>query len=90
MKWVVVAVILVFFLLLGVRLLRRLTLGNATIHITRITSTAEAAEVARALRRLQGVVEVQVDLEQHLAKVSYRRGKVTIEEIMTALHAAGY
>lgn len=90
MKWVVVAVILVFFLLLGIRLVRRLTLGNATIHIAHITSTAEAAEVARALRRLKGVVEVRVDLEQRLAKVSYRRGKVTIEEIMTALHAAGY
>lgn len=90
MKWVVTAVIVMFFLLLGIRLLRRLALGNATIHIAHITSTEEAVEVARALRRLQGVVEVQVDLEQHLAKVSYRRNKVTIEEIMTALHAAGY
>lgn len=90
MKWVVTAVIVAFFLLLAVRALRRFTLGNATIHIAHITSTAEAVEVARALRGLPGVVAVQVDLEQHLAKVSYRRGRVTIEEIMTALHAAGY
>ena len=46
MKWVVVTVITLFFLLLGVRLLRRFTLGQATVHIGHMKSEADASQVA--------------------------------------------
>ncbi len=90
MKWVVVATILAFFLLLGIRLLRRLTLGNATIHIAHMKSKTEAIAVARVLRGVKGVVEVRVDLEQHLARITYRKGQVEVEDMLRALHGAGF
>lgn len=90
MKWVVVAAILAFFLLLGIRLVRRLTLRHATIHIAHMKSKADAVEVARVLRGVEGVVEVRVDLEQHLARITYRKGQVEVEDMLRALHGAGF
>ena len=90
MKWVVVATIVAFVVLLLVRLLRRRLLGQATIHMAQMKSEAEALEVARILRGLQGIMEVRVDLERPAARVTYRKTKITIEEIMRALHAAGF
>lgn len=90
MKWVVVTVITLFFLLLGVRLLRRFTLGQATVHIGHMKSEADASQVAHVLKELQGVVEARVDLEGHLVRVTYRKRKVAVEDIMRALHVAGY
>lgn len=90
MKWVVVTVITLFFLLLGVRLLRRFTLGQATVHIGHMKSEADASQVAHVLKELRGVVEARVDLEGHLVRVTYRKRKVAVEDIMRALHVAGY
>ena len=90
MKWVVVATILVFLLLLCFRFLRNLTLGQATIHIAHMKSEAEAHQVATLFRGLQGVVEVKMDLEGHLARITYRKGKVTVEDMLRALHGAGF
>ncbi|MFQ5846972.1 MAG: hypothetical protein ACE5IQ_04770 [Candidatus Methylomirabilales bacterium] len=90
MKWVGVTVIILFFLLLGVRLLRRLRFGEATIHIAHMNSEAAATEVATALRGLQGVVEVRMDLEKHVARITYRKGRVGVEDMLRALHGAGF
>ncbi|MCI0483736.1 MAG: heavy-metal-associated domain-containing protein [candidate division NC10 bacterium] len=90
MKWVVVASIGVFVVLLFVRFLRNRVLGQATIHMAHMKSEAEALEVARILKGLQGMMEVSVDLERRRATVSYRKTKIAIEEIMRALHAAGF
>jgi len=90
MKWVVVATIVAFVVLLLVRLLRGRLLGQATIHMANMKSEAEALEVARILKGLQGIMEVRVDLERPAARVTYRKTKITIEEIMRALHAAGF
>lgn len=90
MKWVVVATIVAFFLLLCIRLLRSLTLGQATIHLAHMTSEAQALQVARVLKGLRGVVEVRVDLEGHRARITYRKGRVTVEEMLQALHGAGF
>ena len=89
MKWVIVAVIVAFFLLLCFRFLRNLTLGGATIHIAHMKSEAEALQVANVLKGLRGVEEARVDLERHLARITYRKGKVTVEEMLRALHSAG-
>ncbi|MGH7352149.1 MAG: heavy-metal-associated domain-containing protein [Candidatus Methylomirabilales bacterium] len=90
MKWVVVATIVAFVVLLVVRLLRGRLLGQATVHMAQMKSEADAAQVAEALRGLPGVIEVHVDLDRRSARISYRKSKVTIEQIMTALHAAGF
>jgi copper chaperone CopZ len=90
MKWVVVATILLFSLLLGLRLFRFLTRGQATIHIAHMKTEGEARQVATALGDLQGVVEARIDLERHLARITYRKGKVTVEDMLKALHAAGF
>ncbi|MFQ5658682.1 MAG: cation transporter [Candidatus Methylomirabilales bacterium] len=90
MKWVVVATILVFFLLLCFRFVRNLTLGQATIHIAHMKSEEEAHQVARIFKGLKGVVEVRVALEGHQARVTYRKGKVTVEDMLRALHGAGF
>ena len=90
MTWVVVATIVAFFALLLVRLLRSRVLGRATIHMAQMRSEADAARVAEALRGLPGVMEIHVDLERRAARVTYRKTKIAIEEIMRALHAAGF
>jgi copper chaperone CopZ len=90
MKWVVVATIVACVVLLLVRLLRGRLLGQATIHMAQMKSEAEALEVARILKELRGIMEVRVDLERRSARIRYRRTKIAIEEIMRALHAAGF
>ncbi|MFQ5533186.1 MAG: hypothetical protein ACE5K9_12375 [Candidatus Methylomirabilales bacterium] len=90
MKWVIVAVIVAFFLLLCFRFLRNLTLGHATIHIAHMKSQEEAHQVATLFKGLQGVVEVKMDLEGHLARITYQKGKVTVEDMLRALHGAGF
>jgi copper chaperone CopZ len=90
MKWVVVATIVACVVLLLVRLLRGRLLGQATIHMANMKSEAEALEVARILKELRGIMEVRVDLERRSARIRYRRTKIAIEEIMRALHAAGF
>jgi len=90
MKWVVVATIVAFVVLLLVRLLRGRLLGQATIHMAQMKSEADAAQMAEALRGVPGVIEVHVDLERHAARITYRKTKIAIEEIMRALHAAGF
>ena len=90
MKWVVVATIVGCVVLLLVRFLRGRLLGQATIHMANMKSEAEALEVARILKGLQGIMEVRVDLERRAARVTYRKTRIGIEEIMRALHAAGF
>ena len=90
MKWLVMTVIAAFLILLGVRTVRRIMLGQATIHMAHMKSEADALEVAKVLKGLQGIVEVHVDLERRSARIRYRRTKIAIEEIMRALHAAGF
>lgn len=90
MKWVLFATLLLFLLLLALRALRRLALGQATIHLTHMRSEDQALQVARALQGLNGVVGVRIDLQAHLVRITYRRGEITIEEMVRALHAAGF
>ncbi len=90
MKWVIVTVIVLFLLLLLLRFLRSLTLGQATIHIAHMKSEAEALQVANVLKGLRGVEEARVDLERHLARITYRKGRITVEEMLRALHSAGF
>jgi copper chaperone CopZ len=87
---VIVATIVACVVLLLVRFLRGRLLGQATIHMAHLTSEADALDVTRVLRGLQGIVEVRVDLERRAARVTYRKTKIAIEEIMRALHAAGF
>lgn len=90
MQWMVGAAVVAFLALLSVWALRRLTVGRATIHIAHMKSREDAQQVAEMLKGIRGVVEARVELEQHLARVTYRRGRVAIEEIMRALHAGGF
>ena len=90
MKWVVVATIVACVVLLLIRFLRGRLLGQATIHMANMKSEAEALQVARILKGLQGIMEVRVDLERRAARVTYRKTRIAIEEIMRALHAAGF
>ena len=89
-KWVVVAVIVAFLLLVLFRCLRALTLGEATIHIAHMQTNEDARQVANVLNRLRGVVEARVDLEGQRVRITYRKGKIAVEDVMRALHGAGY
>lgn len=90
MQWVVVAVLVAFVLLILFPSLRMLTRGQATIHIAHMKTEGEARQVATALGDLQGVVEARIDLEGHIARITYRKGRVTVEDMLKALHAAGF
>jgi copper chaperone CopZ len=90
MKWVVVAVIVAFLLLVCLRSLRALTLGEATIHIAHMQTNEDAQQVGNVLKGLRGVVEARVDLEGQRVRITYRKGKIAVEDVMRALHGAGY
>ncbi|MFQ5989829.1 MAG: heavy-metal-associated domain-containing protein [Candidatus Methylomirabilales bacterium] len=90
MKWVVVAVIVAFLLLVLFRSLRALTLGQATIHIAHMQTNEDARQVANVLNGLRGVVEARVDLEGQRVRITYRKGTIAVEDVMRALHGAGY
>ncbi|MGH7387503.1 MAG: hypothetical protein ACREIZ_03445 [Candidatus Methylomirabilales bacterium] len=90
MKWVVVATIVACVVLLLVRFLRARLLGQVTVHMAQLKSEADAVEVGKILGGLPGMVDVHVDLERRSARIRYRRTKIAIEEIMRALHAAGF
>jgi copper chaperone CopZ len=71
--------------------------GDAQARLTTVVIPVEgmvcfacAATVKRAVRSLDGVVDVEVSIEKRTAKVTFAAGRLSAERIAAAISAAGY
>jgi Cu+-exporting ATPase len=55
-----------------------------------MTCTSCASRITRAVRKLDGVESVKVDLGSDSADVVFERARTSLAEIATAVHGAGY
>lgn len=62
---------------------------RATVHIEGMTCEGCAATIKSSLKKL-GVDDVSVDLEKKQAVVLFRTDKVSLGDIMSKIHEAGY
>jgi Cu+-exporting ATPase len=60
------------------------------IPIEGMTCSSCVSRITRALRKLDGVESVKVDLGSHSAVVGFNGGRTSLEVIAGAIRAAGY
>lgn len=65
-------------------------LRQVTLKIEGMTCASCPATVKAALKRLPGMVNVDVSFKEAKATVSYYEGKVTVEQMIKAINEAGY
>ena len=65
-------------------------LKTVVIPVEGMACVACAASVKRALKAIDGVSEVEVNLEKRSARVTYAAGKVTAERLAAAINRLGY
>ena len=62
----------------------------AAVPVEGMSCASCAASVRRAVKSVEGVTAVEVNLAQREAKVEYEGGKVTPEQIVNAINDAGF
>ncbi|NLI20870.1 MAG: copper-translocating P-type ATPase [Clostridiales bacterium] len=75
---------------IGYEALEQTDTQNATIPIGGMTCAACAQRVEKAIRRLEGVQSVSVNLATEKATVAYHAGQVRLSAIRDAIGKAGY
>lgn len=65
-------------------------LKTVVIPVEGMACVACAASVKRALKAIDGVSGVEVNLERRTAQVTYASGKVTPERLVAAINRLGY
>jgi copper chaperone CopZ len=65
-------------------------LKTVVIPVEGMACVACAASVKRALKSIDGVSEVEVNLEQRAARVTYAPAKVAPDRLVAAIHKLGY
>lgn len=63
---------------------------KTTLHITGMACGGCAANIANALRALDGVISADVSHVEGTADVSFDRAKVQLAQLKAAIEAAGY
>ncbi|KAB2913235.1 MAG: heavy-metal-associated domain-containing protein [Hyphomicrobiaceae bacterium] len=63
---------------------------TVVIPVEGMACVACAASVKRALKTIDGVAAVEVNLEQRAARVTYMPGKVTPDRLVAAINKLGY
>ncbi len=63
---------------------------QVTLKVEGMTCASCPATVKAALKRLPGVVKVDVSFKEAKATVSYYEGKVTVEQMIKAIEDVGY
>jgi copper chaperone CopZ len=102
MRWFVVTAILLVAAALGVGFFVHARQGHAqpptslvqtrvvTIPVEGMVCLACTARVKSTLKAINGVTEVEVNLAGHDARVQYLEGKVSPEELVSAINHLGY
>ena len=66
------------------------TATTSTFHISGMTCGGCEVGVRRAVKKLEGVQEVEASHEEGTATVTYQAGEVTPDEIIEAIEGIGY
>lgn len=102
MRWFVFAGVLLLTVVVGVGFFMRGRLGHAqpptsqpqtrmvTIPVEGMVCLACTARVKSALKAINGVAEVEVNLADRVARVEYVEGKVSAEQLVSAINRLGY
>jgi copper chaperone CopZ len=102
MRWFLVTTVLLVAVALGVGFFVHARQGRVqaptspqqtralTIPIEGMACLACTAKVKSTLKAINGVTEVEVNLASHDARVEYVEGKVSPEELVSAINRLGY
>jgi len=63
---------------------------GVTLRVEGMTCTGCEANIEKAVRNLSGVKQVKADYKKGEVKVTFEKGKVSVEKIQEAIHKAGY
>jgi len=66
------------------------TTKTVTLTVQNMTCAGCAIAVRTALRRVDGVAETKVDLDRHIAQVSFDPDKTSVEALTRATAAVGF
>jgi copper chaperone CopZ len=72
------------------KLVAKSALKTVVISVEGMACIACAASVKRALKAIDGVSEVEVNLEQRVARVTYAPAKVAPDRFVAAIKKLGY
>lgn len=75
---------------LAVQLVAKSDLKTVVIPVEGMACIACAASVKRALKAIDGVSEVEVNLAQRVARVTYAPAKVAPDRFVAAINKLGY
>jgi copper chaperone CopZ len=102
MRWFLVTAVLLIAVAVGVGFFVHARQGRAqaprspqqtrvvTIPIEGMACLACTAKVKSTVKAINGVTEVEVNLASHDARVEYVEGKVSPEELVSAINRLGY
>ena len=102
MRWFIFAGFFLLTVVVGVSFFVRARQGQAqspasqldtrvvTIPVEGMVCLACTARVKSTLKAINGVAEVEVSLEHRVARVKYVEGKVSREQLVSAINRLGY
>ena len=102
MRWFLFAGLLLLMVVVGVSLFVRARQGKAqsaasqldtkvvTIPVEGMVCLACTARVKSTLKGIDGVTDVEVNLEDRMARVKYVENKVSTEKLVSAINRLGY
>ena len=61
-----------------------------TLKVEGMTCSHCEMTVTKALKSISGVKEVKASHEENTAEVTYKKNKVTIDQLISAVDSAGY
>jgi copper chaperone CopZ len=102
MKWLVLTAVLLLAIITGISFFVRSRHGKTelstsqgqtkvvTIPVEGMSCLACTARVKSTLKAINGVTEVEVNLAGRVARVAYLEGKVSPEQLVSAINRLGY
>lgn len=63
---------------------------DTRLHVPHMTCGRCAARIASALRALEGVRALDIDLRERVVQVTYATGEVAREQLVAAIERQGY
>jgi len=63
---------------------------EATLEVNGMTCGHCTMSVEKALKESEGVLSASVDLSSKKARISFDEGKISVDQLLTAVQEAGY
>lgn len=84
-KWLPLAGMAVFLLLIGTWAAQAQSLRVAVMNVRTCTCDASADEVNGILGEMPGVMDVEVDIQRHMVTVTFDEDRVSLQEMKEKL-----